>query len=92
MLVMLPLRRQFGVERFRTAHFSVEGVYNPLLHPSPLVAVMLPCSLCPFVCNAPGKDQQLTVLHGPASHPPGTHLAVKLVFLPAASDLYRQMK
>lgn len=46
---MLPLRRQFGVERFRTALFCVEGVYDILLHPSPVVvAAVLPLLSVPL--------------------------------------------
>lgn len=72
---MLPLRRQFGVERFRTALFLCR---RSLWHPSPPISCCCGCgaafALCPFVCNAAGEDQQRTVLHGPAPHPPGAHL------------------
>lgn len=44
------------------------------------------------MCNTAGKGQQRTALCGPDSHSPGTHLAAKLEFLPAAGDLYKQRK
>lgn len=66
-----------------------EEFIAPSSHPRPVSAVPVLSSLPLLEYNA-SKGKQHTVLCGPASCSPSTHLAAKLVLVPAANDLHAQ--
>lgn len=54
-----------------------------------VLSVQSQCSVCslPLLAYNASKGKQHTVLCGPASCSPSTHLAAKLVLVPVANDL-----